>query len=120
MQRLRVPRLPSGRARIRLRGMRHTEDSFEVRVYLDLPPGEVSDEHLAGVFAVYGVGPRSPGAQEAEGPPWDVLLEVSPSALAHARRRGPHDVTLIAERADGSPAEDVDLRFDDVVIESED
>ncbi|MGH9280685.1 MAG: tyrosinase family protein, partial [Acidimicrobiales bacterium] len=127
------------RAVVRLHSVRQPEQSFIVRVFLNLPHADTStaidgNPHYAGYFALFGHGPCIGGPGHCEprplprrpfdkrpphhNEPWNVRFDVT-DTVATLTAQGATDlqVNLVVLSLDGTPAQ---LRMDAVSIAFED
>jgi hypothetical protein len=113
------------RVRVRLQGMRHSLESFEILIFLNLPPEEVETagpDHprYVGSLAMYGFGyPQS--ADEAVPPsaPFEMVTDLFPPPEADAARVSGNQLTLVLVTPEGERLDPSLLRFDALSVESD-
>ena len=119
---LRLPGNDEG-ALLRIVGLRHSVDSFEIRVFFGpLPPAaDTSYALFVGSIWMYGLG-RPPSAEEPlpVTAPWDLTLPVPRTALAAARSAGAASVSFVLVDATGKATPSAVLTFDHVELEGGD
>jgi hypothetical protein len=118
---LRLPGNDEG-ALLRIVGLRHSVDSFEIRVFFGpLPPeAERSGALFIGSVWMYGLGrPRSPAEPLPITAPWDLTLPVPRAALAAARSAGAASISFALVDATGKALASAVLTFDHVELEGE-
>lgn len=107
-------------ALLRIVGLRHSVDSFEVRVFFgpQPPAANKSDALFIGSFWMYGLGrPRSPAEPLPITAPWDLTLLVSRAALAAARGAGADSTSFALVDPAGKALPSAVLTFDHVELE---
>ncbi|HLK37625.1 MAG TPA: hypothetical protein VKU41_12785 [Polyangiaceae bacterium] len=116
---LRVPETDRD-VRLRISGLRHSEQSFEVRMFFGTPPrgGSKDHERFIGSFFMYGLGRARAGEAHPHTAPWDMTVPVSRAALHAARSAGAHGVSFALVDSSGSPLPGARLDFDDVGFET--
>ena len=115
-------RLPEtdGDLHLRISGLRHSEDSFEVRVFFGAAPrgGAKDHERFIGSFFMYGLGHGPSGEAHPRTAPWDMTVPVPSAALHAARNAGAQGVSFALVDSSGNPLPGARLDFDDVGFET--
>lgn len=96
-----------GGLNVRLHGVRHAAESFEILFFLNLPEGQEAgaahdSPHFAGSLFMYGLG--APEAEDEHAPdtaPFDMELAVPPDVVERAARAGTNQLAWIARTPDG-------------------